>query len=484
MAVVVPGISVTSRTSPPPRGSRTNTGTWFVVGTAERGSLAAPHAIRNMEEFRRYYGARTPSSILSDSLETYFREGGVSAYVQRVAGPNAVAATRTFNDSSTAPSLKIDAKNPGAWGNNLTVGVSTSEVSGEYYITVFLSGVQVDRSPSLADQGAAINWASNPEGWVTISLPVSAGGLDPAVISPAALSGGADDYAGVNDTIRIAGLALFDEDLGPGQVSVPGNTTTAVRAALLAHGRANNRQALLDSTDSGVASTLASEAQSLQGDEYGALFGPWVKIPGLTLGTTRTVPPVSLAAGLIARSDGTQSPNDPAAGENGIARFVTAVTQTAFSGSDRTAINAAGLTLIRTRPIAGTDVINLYGLRTLAKPTDETWLQIGNQRLRMAITDKAKAIAEQFLFKPIDGKGTTIAAFGGALSGMLLGYFNDGSLYGDNSSDAFIVDVGDTVNTPTTIAARELHAIISLRMSPSAELVAIEIVKTPVSQSL
>jgi hypothetical protein len=46
------------------------------------------------------------------------------------------------------------------------------------------------------------------------------------------------------------------------------------------------------------------------------------------------------------------------------------------------------------------------------------------------------------------------------------------------------VNVDSTVNTPTTIANREMHAVISARMSPDAELVFIEIVKVPTTQAL
>jgi hypothetical protein len=46
------------------------------------------------------------------------------------------------------------------------------------------------------------------------------------------------------------------------------------------------------------------------------------------------------------------------------------------------------------------------------------------------------------------------------------------------------VDVSSNVNTPQTIANREMHAAISLRMSEDAELVVIEFAKVPVTQSL
>jgi hypothetical protein len=67
---------------------------------------------------------------------------------------------------------------------------------------------------------------------------------------------------------------------------------------------------------------------------------------------------------------------------------------------------------------------------------------------------------------------------------VLTGYYNAGSLYGETPDDAFSVDVGESVNTPSTLAAGELRAVITMRMSPFAERVVIEIVKVSVDQSI
>ena len=40
------------------------------------------------------------------------------------------------------------------------------------------------------------------------------------------------------------------------------------------------------------------------------------------------------------------------------------------------------------------------------------------------------------------------------------------------------------MNTPATIAARELHAVIAARVSPNAERVVIEIASAPITQEL
>ena len=79
--------------------------------------------------------------------------------------------------------------------------------------------------------------------------------------------------------------------------------------------------------------------------------------------------------------------------------------------------------------------------------------------------------------KPANKKGQKIAEFKGAIIGALAEYKNAGSLWD------FRVDT-DSVNNPTTIAAGELHARVLIQASPYAEFVIIDVVKTPISQSI
>src|SRR4051794_20545934 len=113
-----PGVSVTSRSDPPSRGIVSDTGTWFVVGAAEKGPTNGCQVVRNMSEFGLYFGSRQPYSILYDSMETFFREGGARAVVARVVGPSAAVASKTLQDSTPANSLVVTAANPGVWGNS------------------------------------------------------------------------------------------------------------------------------------------------------------------------------------------------------------------------------------------------------------------------------------------------------------------------------------------------------------------------------
>lgn len=484
MTALRPGTQVIVQDLAPPIGVPTDTGTWFVAGLTEKGSTTTPTKIQNMSDYATFLGARVSYGALYDALDTFFREGGKTAYVGRVVGVTPVVAFKNLNDGAAAVTLKVSAENAGAWGNSLKVGTVLGVAGGSTYqiVVTDAAGVVLDQSPDLTTKADAIAWSSTSN-WVQITDP-GTGVMPPAIVAPATMATGTDDQGTIADANWLAALNQFTADYGPGQVSAPGGTTTARYTQLLAHAGANNRIALLDAVDTPTVATLttASLTQRLDANaRYGSFWGPWVLVPGLVPNTTRTVPPSALAAGLIARSDANGSPAQAAAGANGISRFAVGLSQPAWTAAQRDTLNSAGVDVVRTIYNA----IKAYGFRTLADPTLlPNWVQLSQSRMFMAIVAKANAIMENHVFRTMDGRGLEFAALGGEMKGMLTPYWENGSLYGNSAGEAFSVDTSSAVNTPVTIAAGELHALISLRVSPFAELVVLQIVKVPVTQSL
>jgi phage tail sheath protein FI len=229
---------------------------------------------------------------------------------------------------------------------------------------------------------------------------------------------------------------------------------------------------------------LTTKAQALRGslqDRYGGLFGPWATIPGLAPGTSRVVPWSAIQAGICARNDALGNPNQAGAGGFGESRYATGLTQT-FTGAQREALLLAGCNTARS--VYGT--IEGYGFRTLVDPsgTRAQWLQLNHARLNMAIVAKSAAVGEMVVFSQIDGRGHTLAKFNGYLAAMLKGLYDDDALFGLEPSEAFQVNTGPAVNPPAALAEGTMKAVLSVRMSPHAELVQIEIVKVPITVAL
>lgn len=477
-----PGVEIVSRSAPPSRGAPSDTGVAFMAGLAEKGSTVEAILVRNMAEYAKAFGARVSYGLLHDALDVFFREGGTRAYVARVVGPAAIKDKVTLNDSGAVASIRVETIGEG--GLPLTVQVVAGSVAGTFILVIADNAIEVERSPDLLDVPAAVGWGST-SGYIRV---VALGVNDPAVIAAQALITGVDDQTGITDVQRIAALTRFTKALGPGQVLYPGATTAPLHAALLNHAKANSRVALLDGTDTAVTTTLTAQVAADRADgtitleavQRGALFAPWAVVPGVVPNTTRVLPPSALVAGLMARNDGrTGNPNDPAAGASGEARYALGTSQPAWTDAQRQTLNEGGVDVLRM--IYG--AVRLYGYRTVA-PSGDPWLALNAARVRGAIEHQAEAIGEEFIFAQLDGRGRKIAEFGGALTGMLQGWWLLGALYGATPDEAFVVDVGITVNTPATLAANELRAVIGLRTSPFAELVYIEIVKIPVTETL
>jgi phage tail sheath protein FI len=292
--------------------------------------------------------------------------------------------------------------------------------------------------------------------------------------------------ADATDPVLSAALLTFARDLGPGQVSAPGRITPSQQLMLAVHAEANNRIAIIDGPDTPTPATLTAAATiagiTANQERYSAMFAPNVVVPPLTTGgANRTIAPSAIVAGLMARRDAEGvTPNQPAAGLLGESEEGLNVSQN-YIDVDRTTFNLNGINILR--PMY--DGVRVYGYRTLADPvTDPDWKNLSNARLFMAIQAQADAVMERYVFRQLDGQRQTINEFGGALTGVLLPFWSQGSLYGITPEEAFRVDVGPNVNTDVTIAAGELHANIALRVSEFAEEVILELVKVRVTEAV
>ena len=476
--LIRPGVNVTLRPSPPTLGAPTDTGVWFVVGLADQGPLT-PTLLSSMSDYANIFGARVSYSVVYDALDVYFREGGAHAYLKRVVGPAALTATKNLLDAGAAISLVASALGPGVSGNNISVGVRAGQGAGTFVIFNVVGGVEVETSPDLLDNPTAILWAQNS---AYIRLAAGPSANDPAVVAASALAGGNDDRNNITDAQWQAALDSITSDFGPGQVSAPGRTSDIGHQQLVDHAGKHQRVAILDAPDTSTVATLTASALGARvgsSSKFGAMFWPWLTVPGIVSGSVRNVPPSALIAGLLGRNDsGGLGPDQAAAGDQGVSLFTTALSQPALSDTVRQSLNQAGVDVIRS--IYGT--FRNYGWRSLVDPVaEQDWVNFGCGRLYMSIAANAQALAENYMFDKLDGKGNTIALFNGSLTGMLQGYYNNGDLYGASAGDAFFVDTGPTVNTPTTIANHELHAVLNVRMSEFAEMVQIEVYKKPIT---
>jgi len=469
-----PGVTVELVEDAPSGQAVLDSGQAFFAGVAER---SPDHAIRvsSLSEYEANFGARSGGSLLYDSAAAYFTEGGAVLYVSAVAGPAAETATGTL-----AP-FTVNARGAGEWGNQVAVrteDASATGGAGAVQFVVAYDGTDVERSPALTSPQALVTWAQTASR--TVTLTYTTGSLAP--VAAVTLSGGADDPT-VDATALKAALDRFPYELGPGQVAIPGLATQLAYDALFEHVDDTRRVALLDAPDSPDSLVVGAAATGLQTDarsRYAAMFAPWAIYPGPATGVTVTVPYTAVQAGLLARLDAqTQNPNLAAAGVNGITRGAIGLTQT-WTDTERETLNTQGVTVALSK--YGT--IRTYGARSAAGPAELNWMWFGGAREVMAVAHEADAIGENFALKQIDGQRVLFSQLNSALKGMLLDHYRRGALYGETPEEAFNVNTSASVNTPATIAAGEVHAVIRLKTSPTAEWVHIVVIKTALDRPL
>jgi len=475
------------------------------------GAIDAPTRITSLDQFVSTYGARLSAAPLGyDSVDAYFHVGGGAVYFMRCVDGATVA---TGDATAVATGGTLNAASPGTFGAGLKLDVVTAPTlfavesegkgksksapepersefltypeataAGQFMATVSLAGTVVATSPTIATIGDLRTWlAAGPylrlvggtdTGAVTVGSVTLGGGTDGTL--PTTPSGNAVPTA----------LAAIPKTLGPGQVAAPGKSSLNEHGAVLSHASLNNRVALLDGAKGEDVTTLKADAASLRGtlqDRYGSMWAPWAIVPGVAPGTTRVIPWSGIEAGLCAANDAGGNPNQAVAGAWGAPPWVLGLNQT-FSPTDCETLLYAGVNTARL--IYGE--VQAYAFRTLVDPNGVRagWLELNWARCNMAIVADSEAVAQDYVFAQLDGRGHTIAAFGGALQGVLIGYYNIDALFGDDVTEAFLVNVGPQVNTVDKLSQGILSAVLEVRMSPHAELVQIYIVKQPITVAL
>lgn len=498
------GVQVTSQEVPPSVVNPNNTANAFMAGFADWGpvgsvgvttsqnSLGAVAALIGGPNGGIIQNSRSATNAtLYDSVDAFFREGGANVFISRVLGNSPTKGTLNITDAASATCATLTAQYYGVGSSNLNAVVTNT--SGASYTVVLQDGQSnvLATSPTLSAsaKGDLVTWAAT----TNLCTAACVTACVPRTLGSVAFSAGTDDRttaaASANWANAINGG--FGFGLGPGQVMAPAITNTAspgIWGILGNHAITNNRVALLDGTDGNSASQAVAEVSAASlGASLGGYCGIWagnLQIPGVTAGTTRVIAPSPVVAALCARADNQGNPNLAAAGLGFPLQYVSGI-NTVYSGpltGDIAKLNDAGINVFSTQY----GVLQNYGfVSALATPAgDAIYWQLSHSRLRMALLYSSALAAQPYTFGQLDGQGQTTAQFGGALQGMLLGFYQAGALFGANASDAFTVNTGAQVNTPASLQAGNLVAIIAVRMSPFAQLVQITINAVPITQTL
>ncbi len=245
--------------------------------------------------------------------------------------------------------------------------------------------------------------------------------------------------------------------------------TLRMQAAILAHcTEQGDRFAILDAVPgSGLDDVIAQGKGLKEGGENGALYYPWVMLPGGAF-----VPPCGHVAGVVARCDLRTGVHKAPANEElaGVVDLEVKLTDT-----DQALLNPKGINALRAFPGRG---IRVWGARTLSLPPEgekyTPWTYISVRRLFLTAARWMELNLAGVAFEPHDTKLWNRITR--ELTTYFEGLFRAGALKGRTAAEAFFVKCDGEINPPEVRETGRVVTVIGLAPSVPNEFVVVRII--------
>jgi phage tail sheath protein FI len=422
MAYLRPGVYVEETLSPIPpiAGSESGSIATF-IGYTDKGPTV-PTLVSSWNEYVNFYGSWSSSEArnkVATAVYLFFANGGGQCYVQRVTGTSSVAtATRTLVDT-TAPdaanTLVVSAKNPGAWGNNIAIGITESSISTTYFtLSVYYNGGTdgyiverfTDVTMKTTDARYAVSVINGSSSYITVSdSSVSDSFQDsdnPAVTtvgSPLSLSSGVDGTL-PTDTQIVAAASLLDTVTVPMLVNAPGVTGATQVNSLISYAAGRGDVFVIVDGSNGTVSDQLTLADSYTSSSYAAVYYPNLVIPSPTstgVGATVTANNGGAVIGKIVATDSSRGVFKSPAGLE--SRIAGAVSVANLTNANLDALNSNGAAVNAIRYVPGSGIV-IMGARTLKPGYADRYISVRRSLiyLRKALTD----LTSFAIFEPND----------------------------------------------------------------------------------
>lgn len=450
-----------------------------------------PHLVRSWSDFNRVYGGfPSRSSMLPYAVFQYFNNGGREAYVLRVTGATPVVSTATLSDAATtpAPTLQVDAVNPGAWGDEIYIGIAYVGDT-DFELTVYLGGTSsmniVEKFTDLTmdpNSGryveSRVNSILSGSSYITVSDADSTNYVDDyGIVRPAETGATPEQLAGGDDgaaptatdlTDALDQLEVIDRTY---DLNYPGVYDSVVINAALQHVEDRGTGfVIIDTPPDSDLAALATWAADLSVSSYGAVYYPYIHIgdPGAnTQGATKLVPPGGAVAGIYAHTDASRGTWKAPAGLT--TRVSGAVsTERRLTNDDLETLNSSHINAIRHAPGAGFVV---WGARTLKLSQADKYVPI--RRHLNWLRQTLNKSTEWAVFEPNDE--VLWSTLESSIGSFLNGVWQRGGLRGESPEEAFYVKSDADLNTTSTIEAGIVNVEIGVALQYPAEFVVIKL---------
>lgn len=395
--------------------------------------------------------------------------------------------------------VTLEARDPGAWGNNLVVLVDydTADMDNKslYNLTIrdtapgreseetwrnIEAVASSDRSLDRALEGSRLVRAASgtPLNW----RPLKPDGGVPVKVKTKGTDGGAvleSELKGQDGARRTGMYALRDTDIFT-MLCIPPLSRGSAYAADLMTAAAKlclERRAMLlvDSpADWGDVDAAYEGFQTLlpKGDEAknAALYFPWVRLPNAN-GQLQEFPPSGTVAGVWARNDGQRNVAKAPAGTEASLSGVSALA-TKLTDAQNGRLNPLGINCLRMFPVIGAVI---WGARTLngADRLADQWKYVPVRRTALYIEESLYRGTQWVVFEPNDEPlWSAVRLNVGAFMNSL---FRQGMFQGRTPKDAYLVQCDKENNPQNDIDRGIVNILVGFAPLKPAEFVFIHI---------
>ena len=469
------------------------------IGWAKKGPIDKAQRILSWQDFERHFGGLDSRSLLGYSVYNFLANGGRDAYIIRLAGDNAVAASVNIDDK-----LTLTAMNPGEWGTHYgfkTLIRTDDGNTNRFRLQVLFfnkindpddPGAVVESFENLSmdpnDKRFVIKVIEEDSSIINADLignpvdppadptpndpiPLLVGGNDGTVLEPNSGAFEAKITSPNESKNLLKRVDLFN------LLCVPGETNPAVISDLEAFCRDHRAFLIADCAENATYDSLKEVNgldPALTGDPAinAAFYFPWLKMPDpLKENRPRDVPPCGFIAGIYSRTDTNRGVFKAPAGIDASLTGVLKVKEI-LTDDENGVLNPKAINCIRNFPVYGTVV---WGARTL-RGNDQMgseWKYIPVRRTALFIEESLFRGTKWVVFEPNDEPlwaqiRLNIGAFMHSL-------FRQGAFQGTTPRDAYFVKCDKETTTQNDIDRGIVNILVGFAPLKPAEFVVIKI---------
>lgn len=435
------------------------------VGFAPRGKVGEPVLVTSWTDFVNKFALGAPSPYMENAYLSYavygfFNNGGRSAYILRVTDGSHESASIVV--ANTSGDINIFAKDPGAWGNRLSVRILQGETENTFIVEVYLNNVQVEvfRNVTLGQDNNIIRVIN--EGSNYIQIDTEATEFEPNVLNTMhQLTGGMDGLSNVQDNHIIESLNAFNGVDNINLLVIPESQSSAVLQAGRAY--AESRKDCTFIADGKLNDDIEAIKQTRASIHSPSvvLYYPWIEVMDPIGRTSRTkfIPSAGHIAGVIARIDNERGIFKAPAGVEADVRGAVGVRRN-VTDAEHDQLNPNGINVIRAFADVG---IVVWGARTTAN----TYVNVERELkyIKRAILESTKWA----VFEP--NNPDLWRRLRNSVTDFLRGRYNMGAYKGETEDQAFFVKCDAELNPQSEIDAGRVNVEVGVAINKPGEFI-------------